>query len=161
MSGWRIGMIAAAEDVIAQVLKVKSQMDSGMFKPLQLAAVQALAQDTDWFTRLNAEYRRRRELAGKIFDIIGARYEKDSSGMFLWGKVSPDNQFVKNAEGKSFGEEVSDAILYGCGVFITPGFIFGKNGRDYVRISLCAKPETLINAAEKISSLIAGHGGRI
>lgn len=161
MSGWRIGMIAAAEDVIAQVLKVKSQMDSGMFKPLQLAAVQALAQDTDWFASLNAEYRRRRELAGKIFDIIGARYEKDSSGMFLWGKVSPDNQFVKNAEGKSFGEEVSDAILYGCGVFITPGFIFGKNGRDYVRISLCAKPETLINAAEKISALIAGQGGRI
>ncbi|MGM9749135.1 MAG: pyridoxal phosphate-dependent aminotransferase, partial [Candidatus Cryptobacteroides sp.] len=161
MSGWRIGMVAAAEDVIAQVLKVKSQMDSGMFKPLQLAAVQALAQDSDWFSQLNAEYRRRRELAGRIFDIIGARYEKDSSGMFLWGKVSPDNQFVKNAEGKSFGEEVSDAILYGCGVFITPGFIFGKNGRDYVRISLCAKPETLVNAAEKISALIEEQGGRI
>ena len=118
MAGWRIGMVAAEPDVISQILKVKSQMDSGMFKPLQLAAVQALAQGPDWFTRLNDEYRRRRVLAGKIFDMIGAVYDKDSSGMFLWGKV------------EAAGEAVSDKILYEAGVFITPGFIFGKNGEN-------------------------------
>lgn len=154
MSGWRIGMVGAASDVVAQILKVKSQMDSGMFKPLQLAAVQALAREDDWFAELNAEYRRRRELAGEIFDLIGAKYERNSSGMFLWGRISGDNPLLKNEEGKSFGEEVSDAVLYGCGVFITPGFIFGKNGRDYVRISLCAKQDTLVKAAEKIGKLL-------
>lgn len=154
MSGWRIGMVGAASDVVAQILKVKSQMDSGMFKPLQLAAVQALAREGDWFAELNAEYRKRRELAGEIFDLIGAKYERDSSGMFLWGRISGCNPLLKNEEGKSFGEEVSDAVLYGCGVFITPGFIFGKNGRDYVRISLCAKQDTLVKAAEKIGKLL-------
>ena len=154
MSGWRIGMVAADPEVISQILKVKSQMDSGMFKPLQLAAAAALAQGPEWFAALNAEYRKRRALAGRIFDIIGAEYEHDSSGMFLWGRISPDNGFLNPGAGDaSRGEQVSDAILYGAGVFITPGFIFGRNGRDYIRISLCAKPEILERSAEKISAL--------
>ena len=154
MSGWRIGMVAADPEVISQILKVKSQMDSGMFKPLQLAAAAALAQGPEWFAALNAEYRKRRALAGRIFDIIGAEYEHDSSGMFLWGRISPDNRFLNPGAGDaSRGEQVSDAILYGAGVFITPGFIFGRNGRDYIRISLCAKPEILERSAEKISAL--------
>ena len=139
MAGWRIGMVAGASDVISEILKVKSQMDSGMFKPLQLAAVEALKQGPEWFAALNDEYRRRRVLAGEIFDLLGAEYDHDSTGMFLWGRV-----------GDSAGQAVSDRILYGAGVFITPGFIFGRNGEDYIRISLCAKPETLRLAAEKI-----------
>ena len=143
MAGWRIGMVAAQPEVISEILKVKSQMDSGMFKPLQLAAVQALKQGPEWFGELNEEYRRRRVLAGEIFDLIGAAYQKDSTGMFLWGKV---------AEGT--GEQVSDKLLYEAGVFITPGFIFGKNGSQYIRISLCAKPEILKAAAERISAAL-------
>ena len=144
MAGWRIGMLAAEPDVIAQILKVKSQMDSGMFKPLQMAAVQALSQGPEWFGQLNEEYRRRRVLAGKIFDLIGAEYDRSSSGMFLWGKVV----------GK--GADVSDKLLYEAGVFITPGFIFGKNGEQYVRISLCARPEVLKKAADRISVVLGG-----
>ena len=155
MSGWRIGMVAADAEIISQILKVKSQMDSGMFKPLQMAAVAALAQGPEWFRSLNEEYRRRRVLAGRIFDIIGAEYDHESSGMFLWGRISSGNRLLNASAGPevSLGEQVSDAILYGSGVFITPGFIFGRNGRDYIRISLCAKPEVLERSAEKISDL--------
>ena len=142
MAGWRIGMVAGNSEIISQILKVKSQMDSGMFKPLQLAAVEALRQGPEWFAELNAEYARRRVLAGNIFDQLGVEYDRTSAGMFLWGKV-----------GTSSGEALSDRILYDSGVFITPGFIFGKNGEDYVRISLCAAPETLKNAAERISKI--------
>lgn len=175
MSGWRIGMVAADKEVISQVLKVKSQMDSGMFRPLQLAAVRALEQGPEWFEALNAEYRRRKVLAGRIFDIIGAEYDPDSMGMFLWGKVGKDSPLAaesrpsapgpgfgghdigpdsrkKAEDSRSLGEKVSDRILYDAGVFITPGFIFGKNGRDYIRISLCARPEILESAADKIKA---------
>jgi aspartate/methionine/tyrosine aminotransferase len=129
--------------VIEQILKVKTQMDSGMFKPLQLAAVEALKQGQEWFAQLNEEYASRRVLAGEIFDILGVEYDSNSSGMFLWGRVP---------EGK--GEALADKILYEAGVFITPGFIFGENGEDYIRISLCAKPELLKKAAERIRSVI-------
>lgn len=152
MAGWRIGMVAADAEVIAQILKVKSQMDSGMFKPLQLAAVEALGQDRDWFVSLNEEYARRRSLAGDIFDLIGVEYEKDSSGMFLWGKVS--SSLCSSGSEKSPGEQLSDRILYEAGVFMTPGFIFGKNGEGYVRISLCAKPEILKMAYDKIKEIL-------
>ena len=144
MAGWRIGMVAAESQVIAEILKVKSQMDSGMFKPLQVAAVEALNQGPEWFSQLNEEYRRRRVLAGEIFDLLGARYDKDSTGMFLWGKVPSD--------GRTPGQVVSDRILYEAGVFITPGFIFGRNGGNFIRISLCAKPETLKKAASQIKA---------
>ncbi len=142
MAGWRIGMVAAEPDIISEILKVKSQMDSGMFKPLQVAAVEALSQGPEWFAELNAEYARRRVLAGEIFDMLGAEYDHDSTGMFLWGRVG------------QAGAEVSDKLLYEAGVFITPGFIFGKNGDNYIRISLCSKPEVLKRAAEKIKAVI-------
>ena len=180
MAGWRIGMVAADAEVITEILKVKSQMDSGMFKPLQLAAVQALAQGPEWFEQLNAEYRRRRVLAGEIFDLIGAEYDHDSAGMFLWGRVGQAVAFIgprlrctqapptrgwenansghqpdQSAEQQiSIGQQVSDRLLYEAGVFITPGFIFGKNGENYIRFSLCAKPEVLKRAAEKIRAII-------
>ena len=142
MAGWRVGMVAADAEVIAQILKVKSQMDSGMYKPLQLAAVEALRQGPEWFTQLNAEYARRRVLACEIFDMLGAEYDYNSAGMFLWGRVNRS------------GETVSDRVLYDAGVFITPGFIFGKNGESYIRISLCAKPEVLQEAARRISKIM-------
>lgn len=125
-------------------------MDSGMFKPLQLAAVQALSQGPEWFSELNAEYRRRRVLAGEIFDILGAEYDHDSTGMFLWGKVGQTVVSIDPRPEQSVGQQVSDKLLYEAGVFITPGFIFGKNGENYIRISLCSKPEVLKKAAEKI-----------
>lgn len=149
MAGWRIGMVAAESQVIAEILKVKSQMDSGMFKPLQVAAVAALNQGPEWFSQLNEEYRRRRVLAGEIFDLLGARYDKDSTGMFLWGNVPSE---VAEGDGRTPGQVVSDKILYEAGVFITPGFIFGRNGGNFIRISLCAKPETLKKAASQIKA---------
>ena len=156
MSGWRIGMVAGERDLVAQVLKVKSQMDSGMFKPLQLAAVEALKQGPEWFSELNAGYARRKKLAGAIFDLLGVRYDPASSGLFLWGKVGADNPYaaLTPAGEKSLGERVSDTLLYRGSVFITPGFIFGKNGTDYVRISLCAKDEVLVQARERISDIL-------
>ena len=154
MAGWRVGMVAAEAEVVSQILKVKSQMDSGMFKPLQLAAVEALKQGPEWFEQLNAEYSRRRVLAGEIFDILGVEYDRNSTGMFLWGKITDACRFDR-AEGteKSLGEQLADKVLYEAGVFITPGFIFGKNGEDYVRISLCAKPEVLKKAADLIRQI--------
>lgn len=141
MAGWRLGMVAGDAEIISQILKVKSQMDSGMFKPLQQAAVNALAQGPEWFAQLNEEYRCRRVLAGEIFDMLGVEYDRESTGMFLWGKV-----------GTSSGQALSDQILYKAGVFITPGFIFGKNGEGYIRISLCAGQEMLKEAAERIGA---------
>ena len=151
MAGWRIGMVAAEADVIAQILKVKSQMDSGMFKPLQLAAIEALKQGPEWFAQLNEEYARRRVLAGEIFDMLGVTYDHSSAGMFLWGRV-PQN--IQDDNGISAGQVLSDRILYEAGVFITPGFIFGKRGENYIRISLCAKPDTLREAAERIRRIL-------
>ena len=154
MAGWRVGMVAADAEVIAQILKVKSQMDSGMYKPLQLAAVEALRQGSEWFSQLNAEYARRRVLAGEIFDMLGAEYDHNSTGMFLWGKVAECHFERAERVEKSLGEIVSDKVLYEAGVFITPGFIFGKNGESYIRISLCAKPEVLQEAARRISAIM-------
>ena len=144
-------MVSADAQVISQILKVKSQMDSGMFKPLQLAAVKALEQGKEWFSELNEEYRRRRVLAGEIFDMLGVEYDHESAGMFLWGKVPQD---VQATEEISIGQVLSDRILYDAGVFITPGFIFGKRGENYIRISLCAKPDTLREAAGRIRRIL-------
>lgn len=149
MAGWRIGMIAGAADVIANVLKVKSNMDSGMFKPLQLAAVKALAQPESWYITLNKEYQERKKLAGDIFDMLGVSYDKGSGGMFLWGKVS---------DTWKDGEELSDFVLKRARVFITPGFIFGSNGDRYIRISLCAKQPVLREAAGRIKKSLGIHG---
>lgn len=142
MSGWRLGMVASSAEVISEVLKVKSQLDSGIFRPLQLAAVKALGQGPEWFASLNAEYARRREAAGKIFDLLGAHYSKESQGLFLWGRVAGDPV------------EISDRLLHEAGVFITPGFIFGNNGRNYLRISLCAPVPVLERAHEKIKAVL-------
>lgn len=154
MSGWRIGMLAGDKDMIQEVLKVKSQMDSGMFRPLQMAAVKALEQGPEWFSALNAEYRRRQKVAGEIFGLLGVSFRSDSAGLFLWGRVPADHPLLGDDSSLSLGQRLADAVLYRAGVFITPGFIFGKNGRDYVRISLCADTATLEKAKQKISGIL-------
>ena len=141
MAGWRLGMVAGDAAYITEILKVKSQMDSGIFRTLQLAAVKALEAGEDWFTELNAEYYRRAEVAYRIMDTLGASYDRGAAGLFVWGRL-PEGQK---------GVDVSDRLLYNAGVFITPGFIFGKNGENYIRISLCATVETLERALEKVS----------
>ena len=144
MAGWRLGMVASSADVIYEILKVKSQLDSGIFRPLQLAAVEALAQGPEWFKELNAEYERRRVAAGKLFDALGIKYNPASQGLFLWGKVPEGVDPVA----------LSDKLLHEAGVFITPGFIFGHNGEKYMRVSLCATVEKLGRALEKIKAVI-------
>ena len=144
MAGWRLGMVAASAEVIYEILKVKSQLDSGIFRPLQMAAVEALGQGPEWFASLNDEYRRRRVAAGRIFDALGVSYNPDSQGLFLWGRVPSGVDPVA----------LSDKLLHDAGVFITPGFVFGKNGVNYLRISLCATVEVFGRALEKIKSVI-------
>ena len=142
MSGWRVGMIAGEREYVSELLKVKSQMDSGMFRPLQFAAAAALDRGPEWFEKLNGEYRLRKQAAARIFDYLGVKYNPDSQGLFLWGKRGAD------------AEAVSDRLLEEAGVFITPGFIFGKNGSEYLRISLCAEPEVFEEALERIRKVI-------
>ena len=146
MAGWRLGMIAGEADYIKEILKVKSQMDSGIFRPLQLAAVEALQADEDWFRELNAEYHRREKVAWQIMDVLGATYSTDAAGLFVLGRLPQ----MPAVEGKTPGEVVSDKLLYEAGVFITPGFIFGHNGENYVRISLCASVSTLECALKRV-----------
>ena len=141
MAGWRLGMLAGRADYIQEVLKVKSQMDSGIFRPLQQAAVEALGAGPEWFTALNAEYHRREQVAWRIMDALGATYSRDAAGLFVWGRIS----------GK--GQDLSDRLLHEAGVFITPGFIFGHNGENYIRISLCAPVPVLERALEKVRAL--------
>lgn len=142
MSGWRVGMIAGEREYVSELLKVKSQMDSGMFRPLQFAAAAALDCGPEWFEKLNGEYRLRKQAAARIFDYLGVKYNPDSQGLFLWGKRGAD------------AEAVSDRLLEEAGVFITPGFIFGKNGREYLRISLCAETGVFEEALERIRKVI-------
>ncbi len=149
MSGWRVGMLCGDRDLISEVLKVKSQMDSGMFKPMQLAAVKALQQGPQWFAELNAEYARRREVAFRIMSSLGLEFNRNSAGLFVWGKIPADYPIGAELD-KTLGERLSDDILYSAGVFITPGFIFGKNGNNYLRISLCADVETLCRAEKAL-----------
>lgn len=127
------------------ILKVKSNIDSGQFKPLMLAAAAALKQDEDWFTGLNAEYRKRREAGEEVMRAMGVEFDPGQRGMFLWGRI-PDSI--------PSGEAFVDMILNEARVFITPGFIFGKNGERYVRISLCAPVEKLKEAARRISACL-------
>ncbi len=160
MSGWRIGMVAGDPSMVNEILKVKSQMDSGMFKALQLAAIEALAQGPDWFGDLNAEYRRRRVAAGRIFDTLGVKYNPDSTGLFLWGRIpsspvpEPVEGSVEGTHTMTPGEALSERILHATGVFITPGFVFGKNGENYVRISLCAPVPVLEEGLSRIKAFL-------
>ena len=138
MPGWRIGMLASNKQFIEWILRVKSNMDSGMFRAMQLAAVKALNAPKEWYENMNKVYSARKALAQAILEKVGAEVAPGQVGMFLWGKV----------QGKVV--DICDDVLYKAKVFITPGFIFGSNGENYIRISLCANEQTLQKALERI-----------
>ncbi|MBQ1219050.1 MAG: aminotransferase class I/II-fold pyridoxal phosphate-dependent enzyme [Bacteroidales bacterium] len=142
MPGWRIGMAASNKQFIEWILRVKSNMDSGMFRALQMAAVEALNLPDEWYANMNRTYAARKALAEAIMQKVGATVQPGQVGLFLWGKV----------EGK--GLEICDKVLYNAKVFITPGIIFGSNGENYIRISLCANEETLKEALERITNVM-------
>jgi len=143
MAGWRIGMVGANPTFIQYILRVKSNMDSGMFKPLQLAAAKALELEEDWYKIVNEEYLKRRELVWEIMDTLDCVYDKNQSGMFIWAKI-PDE--IDSAI------TLSDKVLNNAHVFITPGTIFGTQGDRYIRISLCAKQEVLKESLNRIKT---------
>ena len=144
MPGWRMAMLASNAQFVQWILKVKSNIDSGQFKPMQYAAVEALSAKKEWYDNLNRVYRSRRDLAGQIMRTLGCEYDENQVGMFLWGRI-PDS-----AES---GEAIANKVLYEANVFLTPGFIFGSRGERYIRISLCCKNETLEEALKRIENL--------
>ena len=141
MAGWRVGALVGHSNMINTVMKFKSNMDSGMYKPLQIAAAKALSMGQDWMDLLNQVYAKRKKIAQEIMKEIGAEYEENKVGMFVWAKIQSST--LNSAE-------FCDQILYGAKVFITPGHIFGSNGEGYVRISLCSNDETLRTALDRI-----------
>lgn len=141
MAGWRIGMAASNPEFISWILKVKSNIDSGQFKPVMLAATKALQADKSWYEDLYEVYAERRKIAEEIMEALGCTYDNAQRGLFLWGKVP---------EEAASGEWLADELFYKAKVFVTPGFIFGDNGDKFIRISLCAKPEKLKEALERI-----------
>ena len=145
MPGWRVGLCASNATFISWILKIKSNIDSGTFRGIQLAAAEAYNNSDEWHRRANIEtYRRRRRLAELIMQELGCAYDESQVGMFLWGRI-PD-QYAD-------AEELTEKVLHEARVFITPGFIFGSNGRRYVRISLCAKDEKIEEALGRIKSM--------
>ena len=143
MAGWRIGALLGKSEYLNPVLKFKSNMDSGMFLPLQLAAVEALSADIKWFEQQNEIYKSRQKRVFELLDLLACTYDKGQTGMFVWAKT-PDNF--------SSGYALSDQILIENAVFITPGGIFGSQGNEYIRISLCAKEEIFKEVIQRIKS---------
>jgi LL-diaminopimelate aminotransferase len=145
MAGWRVGMVAGHAEYIKNILRVKSNMDSGMFLPMQMAAVEALNNPDSWYDEINIAYTKRRTVVEEIMDLLGCSYDKSQVGLFVWGRIP---------------EEIIDCELYieeilnKTNVFITPGFIFGDNGQRYIRISLCASEKRLIEAKTRLTKLI-------
>src|SRR5687768_16487412 len=143
MAGWRIGWVAGKKEYIEAVLKVKSNMDSGMFLGLQHAAVEALKNGEEWFASLNHEYTKRRKVANQILNVLECTYAEKQSGLFVWAKVPAGIPDV---------EKWIDEILYETKVFITPGFIFGETGKRFIRISLCSPVPTMVEAYTRIKN---------
>ncbi len=143
MAGWRVGVLCGAAERINEVLRFKSNMDSGMFLPLQLAAARALTLGKEWHDEVNAIYRERREKVFQLLDLLGAVYAKNQVGMFVWAKIP----------GKyKDGYEIADDVLYKANVFITPGGIFGNAGDNYIRISLCGSVEKFEEAINRVKN---------
>ena len=145
MPGWRVGMVATNSTFIQWILKIKSNIDSGTFRPLQLAAAQAYDNTEDWHTQANIHtYATRRKIAEEIMTTLGCTFDPKQQGMFLWGRIPEKYANV---------EDLTERVLHEARVFITPGFIFGSNGKRFVRISLCAKDEKMQEALERIKKI--------
>jgi aspartate/methionine/tyrosine aminotransferase len=142
MAGWRVGMLCGAKERIDEVLRFKSNMDSGMFLPLQLAAAKALSLPGAWYQEVNAVYRRRREKVFQLLNALHCSYSKSQAGLFVWARI---DQRFKDCY------ECSDFILYESNVFVTPGGIFGSAGEKYVRVSLCATEEKIDEAIKRVN----------
>jgi aspartate/methionine/tyrosine aminotransferase len=145
MPGWRIGMMASNPQFVQWVLKVLSNIESGMFKAMQLAAAKALNNSAEWHRENNIElYAKRRNLAEQIMAQLGCTFDSNQVGMFLWGRIPDSCESSK---------KLADKVLYDARVFLTPGFIFGSKGERYIRISLCCNEEMLREALERIKGL--------
>ncbi len=145
MPGWRIGMLASNAQFVNWILKVKSNIDSGTFRPMQLAAAQAYQNDNEWHREANINtYQHRRNIAEEIMKTLGCEYDSNQVGMFLWGRIPEKYADV---------EDLTEKVLHEARVFITPGFIFGSNGKRYIRISLCAKDNQIKEALERIKKV--------
>ena len=144
MPGWRVGVAASNSKFISWILKVKSNIDSGQFKPLMLAAAKALEADKSWHDSVNAVYASRRLVAEDIMRELGCTFDPTQSGLFLWGRLNDESVTT---------EELADKLLHEAHVFITPGFIFGSNGDRYIRLSLCATEERMREALDRIKKL--------
>lgn len=152
MAGWRVGMLCGAKERVEEVLRFKSNMDSGMFLPVQLAAAKALTLGKEWHDMVNAVYRKRREKVFELLTLLGCRFSKDQAGMFVWA-ASPSPSaggVLDHPLGR--GGQLSDEILYNANVFITPGGIFGSAGENYVRVSLCSTEEKLEEAIKRVKN---------
>ena len=141
MAGWRMGWVAGRADYIKTILKVKSNVDSGMFKPMMLAGIEALKMREAWFQQLNEMYKARRDIVWELLDKLSCKYNKNQQGMFVWAKVG--NQWKS-------GRELVDKLLYENYLFITPGFIFGEKGEQFVRVSLCSSNEMLKESIDRL-----------
>ncbi len=143
MAGWRMGMVAGSEGNINHILKVKSNFDSGMFKPVQQAAAKALQLPQSWYENINSVYEKRRRLVWELLDSLQCSYDKNTSGLFVWAHI-PDS--YKN------GVALSDELLYDKSVFITPGIVFGSNGNHYIRVSLCTNENDIKETINRIKT---------
>jgi LL-diaminopimelate aminotransferase len=143
MAGWRVGMMAGAKERIDEVLRFKSNMDSGMFLPLQLAAAKALELEQDWHDEVNKIYRARREKVFDLLKLLGCEFDTSQAGMFVWAGIP--------AQYKD-GYQLSDEVLYGANVFITPGGIFGSAGNSFIRVSLCSPEQKFDEAIARIKT---------
>ena len=145
MAGWRVGMLIAAEDRVNEILRFKSNMDSGMFLPVQLAAAKALSLDQSWYDSVNKIYTERREKVFELLDLLGCTFSKTQVGMFVWAKIPA---IYKD------GYALSDKVLYDANVFITPGGIFGTAGNNYIRVSLCGSMEKFNEAIKRVKACV-------
>ena len=145
MAGWRVGMLIAAEERINEILRFKSNMDSGMFLPVQLAAAKALSLDKSWYDSVNKIYQARREKVFELLDVLKCVYSKEQVGLFVWANVPSEYKD---------GYALSDKVLYDANVFITPGGIFGSAGNDYIRVSLCGSVEKFSEAIKRIEACV-------
>jgi aspartate/methionine/tyrosine aminotransferase len=145
MAGWRVGVLLGAKERIDEVLRFKSNMDSGMFLPLQLAAAKALQLPKSWYDEVNAVYRKRREKVFELLNLLQCVYDKKQAGMFVWARIPASHKT---------GFELSDEVLYNTGVFITPGGIFGRAGDGYIRVSLCSPEEKFAESIQRIKAFL-------
>lgn len=144
MPGWRVGVAVSNPEFLSWILRIKSNIDSGQFKPLMLAAAKALEAGPEWHKSLNEAYASRRIIAEKVMEALGCEFDSQQAGLFLWGRIKDESISSR---------DLADKVLQEAHVFITPGFIFGSNGERYIRISLCAPEDKLTEALNRINKL--------